>query len=315
MKVGGNMQNFIKPIISAIKFWVTEKINEETTSINNDITSINNDINSINTDINSINSEISSINTEIDSINSEMETMNQSFDEQLKNSTADWSISDETNNGYIKNRTHYDDTESGGELKKLDNKYLSDEVVKCNSAEVGQMIVVKSINENGVPVEWEAVDGQASQNKLILIDEVNGNKYVVYMRNGTLVSNMNKIVNFSIDTLPDKTDYTNSEEFDPTGMVASVTYLDGTTEEITDYSYNSYVSTGSDSHAISYQDANGTEYTAEIPITTRSIEDSLVDFYYDKNDDGTYTITGWKETLNGVSSTECVVPNSNLIYI
>lgn len=27
MKVGENMQNFIKQIISAIKFWVTEKIN------------------------------------------------------------------------------------------------------------------------------------------------------------------------------------------------------------------------------------------------------------------------------------------------
>ena len=73
----------MKTIISAIKFWTTEKINEETILINN----------------------------KIDSIDTEMESMNQNFDNKLKNSVADWSINDENDNGYIKNRPFYENND------------------------------------------------------------------------------------------------------------------------------------------------------------------------------------------------------------
>jgi hypothetical protein len=41
----------------------------------------------------------------------------------------------------------------------------------------------------------------------------------------------------------------------------------------------------------------------------------LQDFTYESNSNGTYTLTGWKGTLNGVTSTQCVIPNSNLIIV
>ena len=53
-------------------------------------------------------------------------------------------------------------------------------------------------------------------------------------------------------------------------------------------------------------------------ITVNAIEFDaatiLIDFEYTDNGDGTYTITAWKGTKNGVASTEMVVPNiSNII--
>jgi hypothetical protein len=46
------------------------------------------------------------------------------------------------------------------ELKTLDKKYLPDGIggINIKSAQVGQTIIVKAVDENGVPTEWEAVD-------------------------------------------------------------------------------------------------------------------------------------------------------------
>ncbi len=44
-------------------------------------------------------------------------------------------------------------------------------------------------------------------------------------------------------------------------------------------------------------------------------EDILVDFEYTDNGDGTAIITGWKGTLNGVASTEMVIPDDDRIII
>lgn len=41
----------------------------------------------------------------------------------------------------------------------------------------------------------------------------------------------------------------------------------------------------------------------------------LVDFDYTDNGDGTYIITDWKQTLNGESSTELIIPNNTHIRI
>ena len=41
----------------------------------------------------------------------------------------------------------------------------------------------------------------------------------------------------------------------------------------------------------------------------------LQDFTYDDNNDGTYTLTGWKETHNGVASTEMIIPNNKKIIL
>lgn len=46
-----------------------------------------------------------------------------------------------------------------------------------------------------------------------------------------------------------------------------------------------------------------------------AIEDILVDFEYTNNNDKTYTITAWKGTLNGVPSTELVIPDDSRIIL
>lgn len=234
--------------------------------------------------------------------------------DQLIENQSDWSQADSYALNYIKNRTHYDDTESGGELKKLDNKYLNDDVVTCQAAEPGQIIMVKSVNENGVPVEWEAVKGQASQNVLTLKDVSTGLEYWVYVKDGSLEScaSVSEII---VTTLPSKTDYTDTELFDPTGMIVITVDENGNEVEITDYTYDKYVTTGSSTHEIRYTNNFGISFIAEIPITTRTLEVALADFTYTTNDDGTYTITGWKETLNGEPSTRMVVPNSELVIV
>lgn len=42
---------------------------------------------------------------------------------------------------------------------------------------------------------------------------------------------------------------------------------------------------------------------------------SLIDFKYTDNKDGTVTLTAWKGTLNGVASTELVIPNDTRIIL
>lgn len=44
------------------------------------------------------------------------------------------------------------------ELKQLDPKFIPAEVPKVATAEVGQTVVVKAVDENGKPTEWETAD-------------------------------------------------------------------------------------------------------------------------------------------------------------
>lgn len=201
------------------------------------------------------------------------------------------------------------------EVYKIDSKYLDlpSGVVSCQTAEVGQMIIVKSVDDNGLPVEWEAVNGQSSRDYLTLKDVSNGYDYKVFMKDGSLTSTMDyKIL---IKSLPTKTDYTDSDTFDPTGMIIVKLSSDGTEEDITDkVEYDNDINIGSSYHEIRFTE-NGFTNTVNINITTKSLETALQDFTYTTNSDGTYTLIKWKGTLNGVSSTKCVIPNSDLVIL
>ena len=59
-------------------------------------------------------------------------------------------------------------------------------------------------------------------------------------------------------------------------------------------------------------------YPVDGDIDTAKVDkqiERLIDFEYTENDDGTYTITDWKGTLNGESSTECIIPEHKLIKV
>lgn len=140
---------------------------------------------------------------------------------------------------------------------------------------------------------------------------MNGHEYVVKMVNGVLTSTP-KCIGIRITTQPNKISYIIGETFDPTGMVVVADCSDGSTREITNYKHSATVNELKD-FIISYTEL-ATTYTATINASI-DMEQSLQDFEYTANTDGTYTITGWKETLNGISSTECIIPNSSLITI
>ena len=151
---------------------------------------------------------------------------------------------------------------------------------------------------------------------IFFIDQVNGYKYVACMRDGNFVTYC-AIKNIEVTSMPSKTEYVTGEYFDPTGMVVSAIAYDGTTKEIVDYTLpESYLMNGITSIEISYIDA-GLIYTVNVPVTVNDFDPAvvLVDFEYTTNDDGTYTLTGWKGTHNGEASTEMIIPNNGLIII
>jgi hypothetical protein len=123
------------------------------------------------------------------------------------------------------------------------------------------------------------------------------------------------LTNITITTPPTKTTYYKDEYFDVTGMVVTATCTDGTIKEITNYSYTpngKLTSIGTNVITISYSE-NGVTKTCELNIEVLFDETILQDFTYVNNGDGTYSLTGWKGTKNGVSSTEIVIPDTDAI--
>lgn len=127
-----------------------------------------------------------------------------------------------------------------------------------------------------------------------------------------------KYTGIGITTQPTKTSYTEGQVFDPTGMVVTASYNNGTTKTVTGYTYSTAALTAGATYITIIYTENGLTYTANVAITVAAVFDAatvLRDFNYTTNADGTYTITGWKGTLNGVASTEIIVPDSKYVVV
>ena len=152
-------------------------------------------------------------------------------------------------------------------------------------------------------------------------DQVSGYIYALQICDGILTTKLlgNEL---EITIQPNKLSYTEGEYFDPTGMQLSILYPDGTTSIVEDtdniiYNQNA-LKPGDSELEINYKYIlAGITLSSIINITITPFDPEvvLVDFEYTTNDDGTYTITGWKGTLNGVASTEMIIPNNSLINI
>ena len=156
---------------------------------------------------------------------------------------------------------------------------------------------------------------------IILIDQVSGIKYRVAMRNGSIVSYA-YVEGITVTSAPAKTTYMAGEYFDSTGMIISTVSSDGATNEVSEFAIdktymNTYLTENVTEISVSYTDENGEVYTTAVPITVTPFDPAvtLVDFEYTANDDGTYTLTGWKGTYNGEASTEIIIPNNGLIRV
>lgn len=82
---------------------------------------------------------------------------------------SDWNQNNSSNITFIKNRTHWEETINGvSTVHPLDDKFIPNSIARVSDipdailnpgvAAVGQTIVVKAIDENGKPIEWEVID-------------------------------------------------------------------------------------------------------------------------------------------------------------
>jgi len=149
-----------------------------------------------------------------------------------------------------------------------------------------------------------------------LVDQENGYTYAVCMRNGTLVTYC-QIEKIEVTTMPNKTEYMVGEIFDPTGIVITATTYDGVSKEVTNFEYDTTPITDSTSYVKVTYTEGGMSHAVEVPVAVIPFDPEivLVDFDYTDNGNGTYTITGWKETYSGQPSTELIIPNNSLVIL
>lgn len=141
---------------------------------------------------------------------------------------------------------------------------------------------------------------QYAQTYFILTDTVNGHEYIVEIQDGNLVS-YSRCVSIQVDKLPDKT----SGYFKPDGLIITAVCEDGTTREIDNYTLSNVIN---GVVTVTYIEFSK-EFITTFNSDTYNIELALQDFEYIENEDGTFTLTAWKQTLNGESSTEMVIPD------
>ena len=154
---------------------------------------------------------------------------------------------------------------------------------------------------------------------LILTDIADGTDYGIQMMNGSLISEQ-LITGIEITTPPTKTEYVRGQKFDPSGMVVTAIKPDGSNFDLTDYVYQTepFMVVGENiEFEITYTKFGRTYKSSPILITVTEFvpEVELVDFGYNTNTDGSYTLTSWRGTTDGTSSTELVVPDNTLIVV
>ena len=139
---------------------------------------------------------------------------------------------------------------------------------------------------------------------------------MTYTTSFKVIAVINNLINITVVTPPSKTIYEYGETFSINGMVIEATYQDGSTKEVTGYTYSpsgNLTTTGSNVITISYTENDITKTCTQIITVNLTIEDTLQDFKYTDNGNGTYTIIDWKGTKNGIASTEVVIPDDNRI--
>lgn len=156
----------------------------------------------------------------------------------------------------------------------------------------------------------EYIDSKVKEH--IMIDETTGYKYRVKMVDGKIVYSLTIHENsVAITSQPTKTVYMSGEEFVPTGITGTVN-INGVEKTVNDFSYldGDMETAGENAIRVACIE-NGEIYTGT--VTVKII--SLVDFVYTANDDGTYTITNWKGTKDGITSTEMIFPDDPSIIL
>lgn len=149
---------------------------------------------------------------------------------------------------------------------------------------------------------------------IVLEDSVTSDKYVVEINNGVISTRL--LPNTLLVNESTKTEFYDGDFVNLQDIILSLSYSNGQNEEIDDYSRlhisPSIVTKNDTELKISYLYKGAELLTTLLPINVVDFDPAvkLIDFNYTDNQDGSYTITGWKQTLNGESSTEIIIPNN-----
>ena len=166
-------------------------------------------------------------------------------------------------------------------VNKIDPKYLPDSIGGATLTEA-----VDSITFKDAKTGWE---------------------YIGYIYDGNWIT-CRKFESIEITQMPNKTEYYEDDVFDPTGMVITGIYSDGDTKEIKNYNYQDSIS---EEFKIFCVDG-GVYITLNLYIIPPAPEDFE---YIEDTEAGTYTLTGWKGTYNGESSSEMIIPDRDNIIL
>ena len=178
-----------------------------------------------------------------------------------------------------------------------------------------------TVDDSGTPTLINTADSmpikiatEGAKDSIALIDQINGYTYLVCMRDGNLVTHL-ATRKIRVAKYPTKSSYFAGDIFEPEGMIIYADSYDGTTKEITNYTYSKEPLTDKTANiTISYYEG-GVTHIVNIPITVKPFIEALIDFEYTDNGDGTYTLTSWKGTYNGEPSTEMIIPNYSCIIV
>lgn len=152
-----------------------------------------------------------------------------------------------------------------------------------------------------------------------VLEDINtGNIYKVFIQDGKLISMM---LYTSLEYVGPPIDVVDGGRVDLSGININKVYADGSTEVFRDHENIQIIS---ESHVDSSMKEVIVEYTfidiayqIIIPINVIPFvpEVELIDFQYTDNENGTYTITDWKGTLNGEPSTKIIIPDNTHIIL
>lgn len=153
-------------------------------------------------------------------------------------------------------------------------------------------------------------------NKIVLTDKINGYDYIVEMCNGNIVSHC-VCIGISCSNPSIKQAYMAGDVIDPDNFGLVAVHADDSISEVESFTYEPHI-IAEDTNKITITAIKDDKtYTIYVPVDVSAFDPAtaLIDFTYVDNGDGTYTITGWNETLNGVATTDMSIPNNTHVKI
>lgn len=151
-------------------------------------------------------------------------------------------------------------------------------------------------------------------NYLTMKDKITGIEYFITIENGVIIYS-SKLTSIEITNTPNKMTFFDDEVLGDTDIEITAYYEDGTSRIITDYTYEMVV--GSETINI-YYTVNGVTCSTVldgVTIISASERPDLIDFEYTFNEGGTFTLTDWKGTYNGIESNKIIIPNNERIIL